>query len=106
MSKKTVSRGLMITALAIICSVFLLPGCSEKAKGNRELNLPPDTFISFGPVEATLTYFKVQAFWYGSDEDGDVVEERVWLSVYLVVLNTTNYLVILGLGHFLIGYHS
>jgi hypothetical protein len=64
---------LAATALAAVCFLFLLPGCSEKEGGSREMGLPPDTFISYGPKQATRTYFKVQAYWYGADQDGDVV---------------------------------
>ena len=63
---------LAASALAAVCFLFLLPGCSEKEGGTRDTGLPPDTFISFGPKQATLTYFKVQAYWYGADQDGDV----------------------------------
>ncbi|MFH1312153.1 MAG: hypothetical protein ABIJ00_02900 [Candidatus Eisenbacteria bacterium] len=68
---------LLITGLAITCSLIVLPGCSEKESGDREVGLAPDTFISFGPKEATLTYFKVQAYWYGADDDGDVASFQI-----------------------------
>jgi hypothetical protein len=52
--------------------VMLVAGCSEKGGGDRFLNEEPDTFISYGPAEDSLTYYKVEAFWYGADDDGDI----------------------------------
>jgi hypothetical protein len=50
----------------------LLAGCSGKGGGEYEVNEAPDTQISFGPVENSQTYFKVQCFWFGTDMDGTV----------------------------------
>jgi len=58
--------------LLIIGMIVLLTGCSEKSGGSRIVNIPPDTFISFGPKENAFTYYKVKAYWYGADEDGAI----------------------------------
>lgn len=72
MTKRTASNLPLTVALLGMCLVFLLPGCSEKGGGDRVRNLDPDTYISFGPKENSLTYFKVQVYWYGADQDGDI----------------------------------
>jgi hypothetical protein len=70
---KSKRQKLLAAMAAIVClSMLLFSACSEKAGGNRGVNLVPKTFIAFGPVEDSLTYYKVQVFWYGADEDGDI----------------------------------
>ncbi len=63
---------LNLLALSMILTVALFTGCSEKSGGSRMVNFPPDTYISFGPKENAFTYYKVQAYWYGADEDGAI----------------------------------
>jgi hypothetical protein len=70
-----VSGGLIL--LATVCSLGLLTGCSEKPGGQYKPNVAPNTFISFGPKEESRTYFKVQFYWYGTDEDGSVTRFQV-----------------------------
>jgi len=61
-----------------LCSLALfLGGCSEKAGQGRYPNLAPDTFISYGPKEETCNYYKVEAYWYGTDLDGAVRDFEV-----------------------------
>ncbi|MFZ1946692.1 MAG: hypothetical protein WAW06_04040 [bacterium] len=60
------------TGLAAFGWLVLFSGCSDKAGGIRESNKAPDTEISFGPMEETRTYFKVQVYWFGKDDDGTV----------------------------------
>ena len=71
---KTRERFKLVLAAAFAVAVLavLLTSCSEKASGTRQPNVPPETFIAFGPAEDSLTYYKVQVFWYGTDEDGSV----------------------------------
>jgi hypothetical protein len=68
MGKRLVFFG-MLTAC---CAAFLINGCSEKSGGTREPNMLPDTHISYGPAEDSLTFYRIQVFWFGSDVDGDV----------------------------------
>jgi len=68
-----------IVGLLSLCILLLAAGCSEKSSGNRLLNKVPDTQISFGPTEQSTTYYKVQAFWYGTDEDGAIDHYEVAL---------------------------
>jgi len=64
---------LVLAGVAAACLLaLLLTSCSEKASGTRKPNMAPETFIAFGPSEDSLTYFKVQVFWYGADEDGSI----------------------------------
>ncbi len=73
--KYTGSAG--IVWIALCCLALLFCGCGEKAGGTRVTNIPPHTFISFGPKEEARTYFKVQAYWYGTDEDGTIARYEV-----------------------------
>jgi hypothetical protein len=72
MPKKDVTTALLVLVLATVGAVLFVAGCSEKSGGTRFSNLSPDTFISYGPPADSVTYFKVQAFWYGADQDGDI----------------------------------
>ena len=72
MGTRTKKRLICIGMLAACFTAFLFHGCSEKGMGDRLPNIPPDTEISYGPSEDSLTFYRVQAFWYGSDEDGDI----------------------------------
>lgn len=72
MGTKTKKRLIFFGVLAVCCAVFIIHGCSEGPTGDRAPNIPPDTHISFGPAEDSLTFYRIQAFWYGSDDDGDV----------------------------------
>jgi hypothetical protein len=65
-------RLLLAAAVAVAVLALFLTSCSEKASGTRQPNIPPETFIAFGPAEDSLTYYKVQVFWYGTDEDGSI----------------------------------
>jgi hypothetical protein len=72
MSRNSICNLLLATAIVAVFMILLVAGCSEKEGGSRRINLAPNSFISFGPKEQDLTYFKVEAFWYGVDEDGEV----------------------------------
>ncbi len=64
---------LILVCVAVGCLLALLQtSCSEKASGSRKPNIAPETYIAFGPSEDSLTYYKVQVFWYGADEDGSI----------------------------------
>jgi hypothetical protein len=65
--------------LVALCMLLLVSGCSEKGKGGRSPNLVPDTEISFGPREESTTYYKVQAYWFGTDDDGTIDHYEVAL---------------------------
>jgi hypothetical protein len=71
--RKITACNLFMAALSLAaCLSLVVSGCSEKGTGGRKPDIAPDTFISFGPKMQEETYFKVQAFWYGADEDGDI----------------------------------
>lgn len=72
MNRKNLCGLCFAVAIAAVCAVLLVAGCSDQETGNRKPNIEPDTFISFGPKQQDLTYFKVEAYWYGVDEDGEV----------------------------------
>jgi hypothetical protein len=72
MCSKDYPKAVLVGAVLLACLTVLLIGCSEKGGGTRTVNVPPETYISFGPKEDGETYFKVEAYWYGSDEDGDI----------------------------------
>jgi hypothetical protein len=72
MGKKTGKRLIFFGIVTACCAAFLIHGCSEGPSGEHILNQPPDTHISFGPKDDSLTFYRIQAFWYGSDTDGDV----------------------------------
>jgi len=66
-------RKLLRLSVAAGCILlFLFTACSEKSGGTRATNIPPMTSIAFAPTEDSLTYYKVLAYWFGTDEDGDV----------------------------------
>lgn len=72
MAKKNSRLVLMIVCLGACLLAMLLSSCSEKAGGTRRPNVPPETVIAYGPSEDSLTYYKVQVFWYGTDDDGSI----------------------------------
>jgi hypothetical protein len=72
MTAKGQSKLLFAAILGACLLAVLLASCSEKAGGTRRPNVPPETFIAFGPREDSLTYYKVQVFWFGEDEDGTI----------------------------------
>ena len=78
MSSKTNVAAGAIWLLAL-CVLLLVSGCSEKGGGTRSPNLLPDTEISFGPREESTTYYKVQAYWFGTDDDGTIDHYEVAL---------------------------
>jgi hypothetical protein len=79
MSTRRSSGSAVAVGLVLLCILFLGAGCSEKGGGGRLPNRLPDTQISFGPTEQSTTYYKVQAFWYGTDEDGAIDHYEVAL---------------------------
>jgi hypothetical protein len=93
MTKKMLPKVLSVAVLVAMGLTLLISGCSEKGGGNRRVPIPPDTFISFGPKEASSTYFKVQAFWYGADTDGDIeyFEVTTVKNIYEAGLDTLDY---------------
>jgi hypothetical protein len=58
--------------LAACCLVVLLAGCSEKGRGVRDANLPPETFITYLPGEGSPNYYVTWVQWFGADPDGSV----------------------------------
>lgn len=60
------------TLVTLLCIALMLSGCSEKGGGTRFGNLEPETIITVGPKEQSCNYYKVQAYWYGADLDGQV----------------------------------
>jgi hypothetical protein len=76
MSRKRAILGAAACVAAAAC-LFTVPGCGEQGGGEQIVNLSPNTFISFGPVEESRTYFKVQFYWYGTDIDGTVTRFQV-----------------------------
>ena len=72
MGTKMGKRLIFLGILTALAAAFLMYGCSEGPGGDRVPNMRPDTHISFGPAEDSLTFYRIQAFWYGSDDDGDV----------------------------------
>jgi hypothetical protein len=62
----------MTIGLILCLCIILLSACSERGTGSRDVNMPPETFITSGPAEDTPTHFRVSVFWYGTDHDGYV----------------------------------
>jgi hypothetical protein len=60
----------LVTGLS--CLILTLQGCSEKGGGTRFGNVAPETFITVGPKEESCNYYKVRAYWYGTDLDGRI----------------------------------
>lgn len=65
--RRWVGLGLIFLA----CAVLIL-SCSEKGGGLRFTNIPPETFITYGPSWKDTTEFRVHLYWYGKDVDGEV----------------------------------
>jgi hypothetical protein len=64
-------RAVAVLALSIIFG--LLFGCSEDVYlGTRKANIPPEVWLSSGPVEGTTTGYKVHFYWGGWDPDGEI----------------------------------
>ena len=62
MGTKMGKRVVLFGMLTACCAAFLINGCSEKAGGTKWPNLPPDTHISYGPAEDSLTFYRIQIF--------------------------------------------
>jgi hypothetical protein len=58
--------------LTACCLAILVAGCSEKGGGSRFANTPPETFITYGPIEDSPNFYEIAVQWYGADTDGRV----------------------------------
>jgi len=58
--------------LAVLCAALAVTGCGERSGGARSPNIPPDTHISSGPADGSVSSYRTSLLWYGSDPDGDV----------------------------------
>jgi hypothetical protein len=72
MNELRLSKLLGVSVAAGCILLLLFTACSEKSGGTRATNIPPETRIAFAPQEDSLTYYKVLAYWFGTDVDGDV----------------------------------
>ena len=66
---RVTSRLLLAASVLALVSVW---GCAEKSGGMRSPNVAPDTHISSGPADGTVSAYRTTVLWYGSDPDGDV----------------------------------
>lgn len=54
-------------------AVLVCTGCSDGLyTGQRKENLPPEVWLSSGPVESDTTSYKVHFYWSGWDPDGEI----------------------------------
>jgi hypothetical protein len=57
---------------ALACVVAVVGGCGESDCRKAICNLPPETFVSYGPAEHGCSRFAVQVYWTGKDPDGRI----------------------------------
>jgi len=60
-------------ALSILLALVLLYGCRAFDPEPVIVNQPPETYIIGAPPETTGTRFLRHMYWYGTDDDGEVV---------------------------------
>ncbi len=63
--------------LMLLSGLVLILNCSEKSGGLRFENIPPETFITYGPSWKDTTEYKVHLYWYGKDVDGEITHFQV-----------------------------
>ena len=64
-------RAIAVVVVSII--IGILYGCSENVYlGTRKDNVPPEVWLSSGPVEGSTTGYKVHFYWGGWDPDGEI----------------------------------
>jgi hypothetical protein len=61
-----------IGGAAALAALVLLLGCENTLIGERGGNLPPEVWLSSGPVEGDTTGYQVHFYWGGWDPDGEV----------------------------------
>ncbi|MBN1884483.1 MAG: hypothetical protein JW876_03025 [Candidatus Krumholzibacteriota bacterium] len=65
-------RTLKTAAGLFLLIVALLAGCSEEFTGDPDENIPPEIWLSSGPVEGDTTGYQVHFYWSGWDPDGEI----------------------------------
>lgn len=63
-------------APVLLVSVFLYAAGCSKDPLRPDGNSPPETALTYAPVESDTTTFRVHLYWSGSDQDGEVVQFR------------------------------
>ncbi len=63
---------LRIGVLAALAALAVGLGCENTLIGERGQNLPPEVWLSSGPVEGDTTGYQVHFYWGGWDPDGEV----------------------------------
>lgn len=71
---ETMRRNLIsLVIIALSLATIFLYGCSEDLLiGERKTNLAPEVWLSSGPVENSVTSYKVHFYWGGWDPDGEI----------------------------------
>jgi len=63
----------VVAVSAALIILALLIGCSEDVFiGTRKPNIPPEVWLSSGPVEGSTTGYQVHFYWGGWDPDGEI----------------------------------
>lgn len=63
---------LCAAALIMTVSLALLTGCEGVFTGEPTQNLPPEIWLSSGPVEGDTTGYQIRFYWSGWDPDGEI----------------------------------
>jgi hypothetical protein len=62
-----------VLAAGAACILMAHVGCSENVLlGQLGFNMPPEVWLSSGPVEGDTTAYKVHFYWGGWDPDGEI----------------------------------
>lgn len=63
-----------LLAIALSCIGASLCGCSDRVEiPPRPGNQPPQTQLTFAPVDSDTVSYRVHLYWYGTDKDGEVI---------------------------------
>lgn len=74
MQRRAVS---VLLYLALAVGSAWVSGCGEDVVvPKNHVNLAPETDLTFAPIEADTTSFRVRFYWNGFDKDGEVVQFR------------------------------
>jgi len=67
-----------LPAAAFLCAALSISSCSEKTTAPKDSrrDQPPQTEITFAPMDSDTVAYRVHIYWYGFDKDGEVVRFR------------------------------
>src|SRR5689334_13907361 len=77
-TQRAIRFGILAAPLTL---AVILTDCSSKPTAPKDSgpDQPPETEITFAPLDSDTVYYRVHVYWYGFDKDGEVVRYRIAL---------------------------